>query len=645
MTSLDDSFGKDKNGKVITDLGSFEYGFGLALQPDGKIWAAGRGFNTANGTYDFTLLRYDSNGVQDSSFTPVRTDFALDDDLASSLALQPDGKILIAGQALISGSSFSDYDFALARYNPDGSLDTSFDGDGKVEEDFGFGDDVINVVSLQADGKILVAGRVANSFDDDFGLARYATNGTLDTSFDITGTTVTDFGGNDEAYSLLLQSDGKAIVLGTTDVNGDRDFALARYDANGNLDTSFGTAGKVITDFAGFNDDAYAATLQADGKILVVGETGTGFSTDFAVARYNADGKLDNTFGIGGQVTTDFFGKLDGTASVHVQPNGKIIVTGSVGNTNDSDFGIACYNADGSLDTSFDGDGKLVTDLGGDDGLAKAILKDGKLTLVGGSYKGSSSDLVMARYVLNQKPTDLSLSNLTLAENLPIGTVVGNFSSTDLDAGNTFTYALVTGQGSTDNTAFEIVGNQLKAKQSFDFETKSTYSIRVKSTDAYGDWVEKELKISVGNVEEKVIPKKSNPQGKPIVGTDKKDRLVGTADDDRIRGLKGNDRLIGRAANDILAGGAGDDILKGGVGDDVLRGGKGNDVCFLQNNGIDTIQGFSDGQDKLKLTSGLSFSNLVITQQGNDVLIGAGTSKFALITGVNANQITAADFV
>jgi Ca2+-binding RTX toxin-like protein len=273
------------------------------------------------------------------------------------------------------------------------------------------------------------------------------------------------------------------------------------------------------------------------------------------------------------------------------------------------------------------------------------LTADGKLTLVGTTGNGSVGDVAMVRYMINQTPTDLSLSSVTIAENQPIGTVLGTLSSTDADAGDTFTYTLVNGTGSTDNAAFEIVGNQLKTKQAFDFETKNAYSIRVKTTDAFGASIEKELKISISDVTENLIPVKPKPKGDPIVGTSKNDRLVGTAEDDLIRGLKGNDKLVGRAANDILVGGLGNDILKGGVGDDVLRGGGGKDICFLQNNGLDTIRQFSDGQDKLKLTGGLTFSNLVITQQGNDVLIGTATSKFALIAGIQVSQITAADFV
>jgi Ca2+-binding RTX toxin-like protein len=252
------------------------------------------------------------------------------------------------------------------------------------------------------------------------------------------------------------------------------------------------------------------------------------------------------------------------------------------------------------------------------------------------------------------KPIDLSLSSLTLSENQLAGTVVGTLSTVDPDAGDTFIYSLVIGAGSTDNAAFEIVGNQLKVKQSFDFETKKDYSVRVKTTDAYGFSAEKELKISVSDVVETpvqptttlpiiepvVTPK---PTGK-IVGTGKNDRIVGTAEDDLLRGLQGNDKLNGKAGNDILVGGVGNDTLKGGAGDDLFRGGQGKDICFL-NGGFDTVQGFSDGQDKLKLVGGLSFGSLTITQQGSNTLISAGGQAVAIISGTSSSLITVADFV
>lgn len=653
MASLDNSFGN--NGKVVTTLGGLDTGLGLVLQSDGKILVAGLFDNGV--TQDFALIRYNSSGSLDSSFDldgKVNTDFSSDPDVGQTVVLQTDSKILVGGRATIG---FDD-DFAIARYNSDGSLDTSFDLDGQLTQDFDLGNDEITGIRLQADGKILAAGTANIQGNDDFALIRLNSNGTADTSFSTDGEVTVDFdGAEDDANDLLLQPDGKILLVGDARMGVDRDFALARFNTDGTLDTSFGNGGKVTTDFAGFDDTALATVLQSDGKILVAGSSKTAFGSDFALVRYTSNGTLDTSFGNGGKVTTDFAGFDDGVTGLHVQPDGKIVVTGTAQNGSNSDFGIVRYNSNGTVDSSFGTNGKLVTDFGKGEIAAESVLQDGILTIVGSSFDNASSSVALARYLLNQKPTDLSLSSLTVAENQSIGSTVGTFSTTDPDAGDTFTYALIAGAGGIDNSAFEIVGNTLKTKQTFDFETKTTYSIRVKTTDAYGTSTEKELKIAVGDIEEKITPEKPKsevgkvspgkpkPKGDPIVGTRKNDRLVGTAEDDLIHGLRGKDKLVGRASNDILVGGADNDILKGGVGDDLLRGGKGRDICFLQNNGIDTIQGFSDGQDKLKLTGGLTFSNLVITQQDSDVLIGVGTSKFALLSGINVSQITATDFV
>jgi uncharacterized delta-60 repeat protein len=654
MVSLDNSFGN--NGKVITNLGADEFGSDLTIDANGNIFVAGAiGNLSLNSTFDFKLLRYNSSGVRDTSFDGT-ADFDLDTDVGLSVALQPDGKPLVAGQAFIAGTTVVDYDFAVARYTSAGVLDTSFDSIGTTATDFDFGDDAIRGMRLQPDGKIVVAGYASNGLNYDFGLARYNNNGTLDTSFGASGRISTDFlGQDDEASDLLLQPDGKIIAVGLTREGNNFNFALARYNANGILDGGFGTGGKVTTDFAGLDDEAQAVTVQADGKILVVGRAEVGSNGDIAVVRYNANGTLDTTFGTGGKVTTDFFGKDDDAGSVHLQPDGKIIVTGTVGNTLNDDFGVVRYNVDGTFDTTFGTGGKLVTDLGGDDLAAKSVLTaDGKLTIVGTTGTGGSvDDVALVRYVLNQAPTDVSLSSLSIAENQVAGTVVGTLATTDADAGDTFTYSLVTGVGSTDNAAFEIVGNQLQTKQAFDFETKKDYSIRVKTTDAFGTSFEKELKIAVSDVTETLpppppsqifTPQQPKPTGDPIVGTRKNNRLLGTAQDDLIRGLKGNDKLNGRGGNDILVGGQGDDLMRGGSGDDVFRGGQGKDTCIL-NGGFDTIQRFADGEDKLKLTGGLTFANLTITQQGNDTLIKAGNNPIALITGNNPSLITATDFV
>lgn len=652
MVTLDSSFGT--NGKVVTATGNLTEAFSLVLQPDGKIVVAGLsddGFDQ-----DFLVLRYNSNGTLDTSFSSdgqvvTDIDFATDD-IGQSVTLQADGKILVGGRSFIG----PDDDFAIARYNSDGSLDTSFGSNGTVLTNFdiGFEDDEITSIRVQTDGKIVAAGSASIDFDDDFALARYNSDGSLDSSFGQGGTTTIDFAGDDDdASDLLIQADGKLLLIGdAADGFGDRDFALARLNADGTLDSTFGTGGQVTTDLGGLDDIALSAVVQADGKIVVVGSTDVNFDDDFALVRYNSNGTLDTSFGNGGKVITDFADFDDNAVSVHLQPNGKIIVTGTVGNANDSDFGIARYNADGTLDTSFGTNGTLITDFGKGEVATESILQDGKLTIVGFSGPDPfDNDVALARYVLNQKPTDLGVSSLTIAENQLAGTIVGTLNTVDADSGDGFSYVLVDGAGGTDNAAFEIVGSQLKTKAAFDFETKNSYSLRIKTTDTYGDSFEKELKITVSDVVEvvppppqRVVPQQPKP-GDPILGDRGNNRLPGTSKDDRIRGLQGNDRLLGRAGNDILIGGLGDDFLKGGVGDDVLKGGQGKDICILQQNGIDTVLAFRQGQDKLKLTGGLSFGSLTLTQQDSDTLVGVGSQVFAIIAQIQPSQLTAADFI
>ena len=296
------------------------------------------------------------------------------------MALQADGKIVAAGTSSVGpGGGTLAGNFALARYNANGTLDTSFSADGKQTSDFG-ADDEANGVVLQVDGKIVAAGGTGNfgTGTVNFALARYNVDGTLDTSFSGNGRQTTDFGGSDFASGVALQGDGKIVAVGA----GDSDFALARYDdADGSLDTSFSGDGKTTTDF-GFNIDVAAAVaLQGDGKIVAVGAG----DDDFALARYNTDGTLDTSFSGDGMETTDFAAS-DTATGVALQADGKIV---AVGTLDTAFFGVpkmalARYNTDGTLDTSFSGDGKQTTNFAGEERATDvAIQADGKIVAVG----------------------------------------------------------------------------------------------------------------------------------------------------------------------------------------------------------------------------------------------------------------------
>lgn len=383
------------NGKVITDFGDNALGKSVALQADGKIIVVGQANNASNGQ-DFAVARYNSDGSLDTSFNgsgKTTTDFG-GDDYSQSIALQHDGKITVVGAS-------TGYDFALARYNSDGSLDTSFKAGNLFNTIFKSGGD--RSFSIQVDGKIIVAG----DSNGDFAIARYNFDGSLDTSFSSDGWLTTDFGGNDYSKIMTLQPDGKILVAGfTIDSNNSSNIALARYNPDGSLDSSFNGVGKTTADFGG-NDYSQSLTLQSDGKILVAGFTQNLTQSSFALARYNADGSLDINFSSDGLLTTDFEGNATGHC-VGLQADGKIIVAG-FGN---GDFGIARYNPNGSLDTSFNVSGKTTTDFGGNDYAQSVIIQpDGDILVAGYTLDEtimSRFDFVFSRYNPNGS-LDLSI--------------------------------------------------------------------------------------------------------------------------------------------------------------------------------------------------------------------------------------------
>jgi len=254
-----------------------------------------------------------------------------------------------------------------------GALDTSFDGDGKVTTAIGSANDWGRSVALQSDGKIVVAGRSATGSTYSFALVRYNPDGSLDTSFDGDGKVTTAVGSSSQGYSVVVQSDGKIVVAGESDYN----VALVRYNPDGSLNASFGVGGMVTTDLGSSGssgDYGYSVVLQSDGKIVVSGMS----NYNFAVVRYNPEGSLDTTFAGDGKATTDF-GSNDMGLSVALQYDGKIVVAGLSGGV----FAVARYNVDGSLDTSFSGDGKVNTEAGS--GYGVAVQSDGKVVVAGES--------------------------------------------------------------------------------------------------------------------------------------------------------------------------------------------------------------------------------------------------------------------
>jgi len=787
------SFSSNGDGKVTTDFGSFDYGISVAVQADGKILVSGL-IAYGVGDADFALARYNPDGSLDTGFDgdgKVTTALSPFDDVSYSVTVQADGKILVAG-----GSDPDDKaDFALVRYNPDGSLDTGFDGDGKVTTDFSSSFDWAFSVTVQADGKILVAGFSDNGGNEDFALVRYNSDGSLDTRFDGDGKVTTAVGSShDDGESVTVQADGKILVAGFSSKGRNTDFALVRYNTDGSLDTGFGGGGKVTTALGSADDWSYSVTVQADGKILAAGFSRNTDADpyDFALVRYNPNGSLDTGFGGDGKVTTDFDASDDYGNSVTVQADGKILVTGYSRNVDAAadawDFALVRYNPDGSLDTGFGGDGKVITDFGSpnnpanDGSYSVTVQADGKILVAGDSnddfalvrYNSDGSlDNTFdthtlngtARYIKNSaavvldstvKIVDAELADqghydgasITLARHGGASSedVFSGHGKLNISGGNAVLSGVIIGTVSNDNGALTIdfnanatqarvnkalsslaysntsgtpptsvqidwtfndgntgaqgTGGALSAlgattvyisagnvgpvlgvpadifysdtalDDNFltvsgalvatDVDSRSlTYGIAggtdngdgaVSKTSAYGtltvttatgayrfvandDAIER-LKSDAATSFTVTVSDESLTDSKPLtinitqIGSTESmgnDALVGTAGNDVIRGLAGDDTLSGEAGNDALYGGNGDDVLYGRKGDDTLSGTGGNDIlqggagkdAFLFNSrpitaNIDNITDFKPVDDTIQLENGI-FTRLTTT--------------------------------
>ena len=412
---LDPTFGTA--GMVMTDINrSTDIAQAVAVQADGKLVVVGQTYkhNDFSGE-DFVVTRYNTDGTLDNSFGSggkVRTDFPGLAAVPSSVVIQPNGKIVVAGGAFPLFTFLGN--FEVVRYNPNGSLDTSFGNGGIVTTNFPEGS-YASSVALQADGKVIAAGTVFVDFvigepsNTDFALARYNSDGTPDTSFGNGGQVSTDFFGmEDDAFSVLIQPDGKIVAVGSANNPATYyDFAAVRYLSNGTIDTTFGVAGKVSTDFGDQNfDRARSAALQPDGRIVAAGFaiSQNGGVQNFAVARYTSSGVLDTTFSRDGITQIDFGSCCQSAYQVLLQSDGKIITVGYANTEDsDSDFLLARLNPRGSLDTTFGVGGKVRTSFGDLNGGANgAVLQsDGKIVAVGfqATFSNQWANFALARYL------------------------------------------------------------------------------------------------------------------------------------------------------------------------------------------------------------------------------------------------------
>ncbi len=405
---LDPSF--DFDGQVLTDNGQISEGIeDLVIQPDGKIVAIGDGLDSGATNRKVVIVRYNVDGSIDTNFGTMGkvtiTAFS-----PGKIALQPDGKIVFV--ALLANSATSD--FYISRLNPNGSLDTTFNMTGELNVDLRGTADNARAVKIQPDGKIVVggtSGRPSPATGFDPAIIRLNPDGSLDTTFDGDGkafsTPTPDR--RDGLNDIAVQYDGKIVTAGissTTD-GTTYTFLAIRFNSDGTIDTTFDGDGKAFTQVATGFATAGSVAVQCDGKVVLAGSPSVSSFTRAALVRYNHNGSLDSTFANGGIMITAFEASA---RDLTIQADNKIVVSGTRGTIKMPGHAVGRYHLNGSADLNFGGSGWNsipMPFLSFSDASAVAIQPDGKVVAGGGTSQGSNgSDFILARWDASSGPAN-----------------------------------------------------------------------------------------------------------------------------------------------------------------------------------------------------------------------------------------------
>jgi uncharacterized delta-60 repeat protein len=462
--TLDSTFGD--NGQVIWDLntGSSELFRDVAIQPDGKIVAIGESYH--NSSYRlFVIARYHPDGSPDNSFGGngnVITDITARHDYARSIVLQPDGKIIVTGYGSVSATTGS-RDFVSVRYLANGDLDTSFGDGGKVKTNI-FRSDLAFDSILQPDGKIVVTGTtIPHGLQEDIAMVRYNPDGSLDTSFDGDGIVTTDFDNNsvDQSFSIILLENGNIINLGMSAISGVFKITMVGYNQDGSINSNFGDNGKKIVEFGRNTRSSPALALQSDGKLVVTATVSPSDGSErgeFALARLDFNGNFDSAFGSGGMIFTSISNAThDEVAELTIQPDGNIIV----GGRGSQGFALVRYEGDfinqsptanAGLDQTIDEGDNVVFDGSGStdpDGVADIASYDwdfGDESVGSGEFANHIYDddgvfIVTLTVTDSQGDLDTDTTLVTVSNVAPVVTLSGLLSPSE---GSTHTYSYVT---------------------------------------------------------------------------------------------------------------------------------------------------------------------------------------------------------
>ena len=576
----DPTFGT--GGQVQTDfMGTVDHISDIALQPDGKILAVGRAENPGsifgfcpapgavltgcgNGNSNWALARYNPDGTQDTSFGLGGKEAITWDALnltggrAHGVALNPDGSYAVAGyvfaQALVSGCPSLTNQPAVSIFSADGStagLQTPFF---TCDEPWG----EFQAITRQPDGKLVAGGWVFLSGGADFLVARLTAGGSADVSFGGGGRVTTDLseGGDDRVEDVAVAPDGKVLAAGHS---GNR-FALARYTSGGALDGSFGVNGFVTTTFGPGESEAKALALQ-DGKILLGGHA----SATFALARYNADGSLDTSFGSAGTTVTNLAG--GGTTvsieDIRIQPDGKIVAAGRAGGV----LTVARYSSNGILDPGFGQSGVASAPSAGmltAEGYAVAVQPDGGIVVGGSRGPDSLMDFAVMRFLGDGNPPPTITCDNVTASTTSEQPVTFALPCNDTDSAP-LTFSIVPPPAAQGTTT--LTGNMVTFAPNEDFNGPASFTFKARDGTL-------DSNIATATVN---VRRTCGGLTPTLVGGSGNNTLNGTIRRDVIMGLGGHDNINGRRRDDVICGGSGSDDIDGGLGADRLFGGSGND--------------------------------------------------------------------
>ncbi|MEV0635343.1 calcium-binding protein [Streptomyces sp. NPDC050619] len=611
---LDPTFSGD--GKVLTNFADDDSAGDVAVQSDGKIVSVGSSADYSVAESDFALTRHNTDGTLDTSFGGDGTVSTAINNMGPSLQWSGAQAVTLQadGKIVVVGSSWREYEyccwFVVARYNSDGTLDNGFSGDGRVFADIGGPTDALDV-AIDSSGRIVAAGY----YGGDMAVLRLTPDGTPDTSFGGDGTVTANPAGptlqeGGDGRALALQPDGKIVVGGQ--VGSTRfDFALMRFNTNGSVDTSFDGDGIVRTDFGGY-ESVESLAVQPDGRIVAAGSS----DGRAALARYHTNGSLDTSFDGDGRVLTPAGSAYD----MVLQPDGRIVTAGGSG----GNFSILRYHTNGSLDSGFGTGGQATADFGGSD-TARGVRLDSAGRIVAAGVGGPGIDFALARFEGGgSTPPPPVGADLSVTKSGTGTVTIGDRATYTMRVTNTTAGTTATGVTLADTLsgpAASVVSATTTQGSCTTSATGATCNLGTLPADTPGVTVTIVVEPrATGTLTNRATVSATTTDPNSPNNTATQTTTVSNSRGCTRIGTSGNDTITGTSGNDVICGLGGDDTINAGFGYDTVYGNYGNDrIDGSYHN--DTLNG-GPGNDNLIGSYGNDRLNTVDNVSGNDTANG-----------------------